>query len=358
MNQENILGAPLGEVLTSKGNHGKLKFDFIHSDNFIDWRDPYKGSNTGSNINVPLNESQLRQHRMDQYFDREAEASKFNDVKLKEDEMAPKASGSNHWHMTEEPEEKPDAKPAYKPNPQFFTNPNVIDLVESSDDDLEVLSTTRKPFVMDLTVDEENFKMRRSNIFNSTVAQRVEVVNQSFEKPKPKQLSRLVSEVDDEVESLNESVEAMEVDNSDYDALVINESPQRSLVRTPEAKKPTQPFVTPGRVKQSDFKMANVPLDSSSSSLERSLDVTKEISEVISETLDSEDEEMETNPNSSENLFDQSESVQSSQPLSEPAQTPSTKFRRRSQLPVRPETRDDSADAEIEDFNGSIVMSG
>ena len=307
-----------------------------------------------------MNESQLRQNRIDQFFDREAESSKFNDDKLKDDEMAPKASGSNHWHMNEDTEEnletKPKVNPEYKPNPQFFTNPNVIDLVESSDDDIEVVGT-QKPFVMDLTVDENSFKKRPSNIFESTVMQRVEVANQSFEKPKPKQLSRLVSEVDDEIESLNESVDAMEVDDSDdSDALVINESPQQSNLRTPESKKPVQPFITPGRVKQSEFKMANVTLDSSSSSLERSLNLTKDASEVLCETL-SEDEEMDTNPNSSENLFDQSASVQSSQSASEPAQTPSTKFRRRSQLPVRPETRDDSADAEIEDFNGSIIMS-
>ena len=352
---DNIAPAPLGEVLRSKGNHGKLIVHCLFPNVLKDWKDPY----AGSRINVPLNESQLRQNRIDQFLNREAETSKFNDEKLKEEEMAPKASGSNHWHMTEdpEPEIQPKVKPEFKPNPQFFTNPNVIDLVESSDDDIEIVGN-RKPFVMDLTVDENNFKKRPSNVFESTIVQRAEAVNQSFEKPKPKQLSRLLSEVDDEIESLNESVEAMDVDSSgDSDALVINESPQQSKVRTPEQTKPPQPFITPGRVKQSEFKMANVTLDSSSSSLERSLDLSKNTSEVLCETL-SEDEEMETNPNSSDNLFDQSESVQSSQPVSEPAQTPSTKFRRRSQLPFRPETRDDSADAEIEDFNGSIIMSG
>ena len=38
-------------------------------------------------------------------------------------------------------------------------------------------------------------------------------------------------------------------------------------------------------------------------------------------------------------------------------QTPSTKFRRRSQLPLRPETHDDSNEKELEDFNGSIRRS-
>ena len=248
--------------------------------------------------------------------------------------MAAKASTDNHWQIHDDDELSTKKKES-----------EVIEIGDSTDDELEIISEQPNAIVMDLTMDDS--PSQPPNMFEST---RV--------APRPKNLTRVLSQ-EEEIDSLNESVNSMKMDadndGDDSDALVIDENatPPRSSTST-QQKQPrasTMAF-TPGKVKPSDLRF-DVTLDSSSSSLE-DIDLPANTSEVDPVTLASSDEE-EDETNTSENLFADQSSGQSVQ--QQPQQTPSTKFRRRSQLPPRPETNDDSNEQAIEDFDGSILLS-
>ena len=170
--------------------------------------------------------------------------------------------------------------------------------------------------------------------------------------PKPSQISRLKNEVETEIDSLNQSVEQMDIDGDDTEGLVIDEStPPRESRPAPNI---TNAF-TPGKVKASEFKL-DVTLDSSSSSLQ-DLPELKSDDEEMSTNVQTLDSESDNECDTSNNLFNQSSSNKSSSIEQPTEQTPSTKFRRRSQLPLRLETHDDSNEKELEDFNGSIRRS-
>ena len=262
--------------------------------------------------------------------------------------MAPKSNSANHWQMEEikTSNESEDDLQIVEPEVKLDIEN------DSTDEDLEIVNEYNTN-VMDLTTDLNPFR-RKSNIFNSThVVQRTQLMSGGdILSPKPAQISRLKNEVETELDSLNQSVEQMDIDGDDSEGLVIDES-------TPPRESRTAPNITnaftPGKVKASDFKL-NVTLDSSSSSLQDLTELKSDDEEMSTnvQTLDSEsDNECDT----SNNLFNQSSTNKSSSIEQPTVQTPSTKFRRRSQLPLRLETHDDSNEKELEDFNGSIRRS-
>ena len=264
--------------------------------------------------------------------------------------MAPKSNSANHWQLE-------DIKTSNESEDELqIVEPEVkleIDN-DSTDDDLEIVNVYNAN-VMDLTTDLNPLR-RKSNIFNSThVVQRTQLMSEGA-MMSPAQLSRLKNEVEIELDSLNQSVEQVDIDQSksddDTEGLVIDEStPPRESGPPPIS---TNAF-TPGKVKASEFKL-DMTLDSSSSSLQDLTELKSE-DEEMSTNVHTLDSESENECDTSNNLFNQSSSNKSSSIEQPTVQTPSTKFRRRSQLPLRPETHDDSNEKELEDFNGSIRRS-
>ena len=131
--------------------------------------------------------------------------------------MAPKSNSADHWQM----EDLKTNNDSDDDDLQIVEDEVKLEIEnDSTDDDLEIINEYNTN-VMDFTTTDLDPLRRKSNIFNSShVPQRMQLLpggdinspNKIKDTLRPGQISRLKSEAETEVDSLNQYVEQMDID--------------------------------------------------------------------------------------------------------------------------------------------------